>query len=842
MTEGNNWGYSARTVNKLIEKGDKVMSQGKTRKKFLFRSIRNKLFLLGIVAIAATVILGVTGIDMINRNNANNQVSADINNINLHQNENYTKEVSFLYNLDNSDNQGILDNLKSMEVAAQDALGYSVLGFENELNSIKDNIAKNTQNMSTLVSLFEQRSFKDTDGMYAEFMSEDVNFEKSFSMMGNESEWIDGAWSDVQMGSLEIVEIGGKNYRHLNYQSELPAQGKRDYIIARIGNNAIEYTGNVIITNIMLDGTTEVKLGELQEGDLSKSYGSGYKNLEATNFNGNSALGFSGTYNEDNGDWQEASIQIPIANYDIQNYSKIGFDVYFEDTQAPLIKVAVAFNGKYAFSENLDKLNNLFQQYSKSVAEGKDATELVNSLQNLFAELEKSVGIYSNNEEAINMAVSACQGKAKIFNEILFLDKEILSLKSENNQLNDLMSKNTTSLRQLIEDETNNAKTRMITLILSVFIVSVFLIVLLTGFVSFSVHKSIKGFQATLRTISEGNMAAKATVGTGDEFDGFGQSLNQMTGRLTDTLQSVVSVAADLKNSGGNLENAAQLTSKTSSQIEMSITDISNGATEQANDVGQSMQEMLNLGELMEEMVSNVSELDDTSTNMKKASAEAEHILDALGNSNNRMTEGIVEIANQINTTNNSVQEIKEAVSLISSIASQTNLLSLNASIEAARAGEAGKGFAVVASEIQKLAEQSDHSAETIYQVITNLTDEFQQTVKVMDEVQTATAEQNKRLSETQQQFEIVGEGITSSRDKTSIIKGSIEQCYKVRVEINQFMLNLSAISEENAASTQETAESMQVLNTTIQELLQASEKLNEISISLENDMKFFTF
>ena len=819
-----------------------MMSQRKTRKKILFRSIRNKLFLLGIVAIAATIILGVTGIDMINRNNVNNQVLADINNINLHQNENYTKEVSFLYNLDNSDNQAILENLKSMEAAAQDALGHSELGFNAELNSIKNNITKNTQNMSTLVSLFEKRSFKDIDGMYAKFISEDANFADSFSMMDNESEWIDGAWSDVSLNSLEIVEIDGKNYRHLTYQSEMSAQGKRDYIIARIGNNAIEYTGNVIITNIKLDGATEVNLSELQEGDLSKSYGSGFNGLKATSFNGNSALGFLGTYSGDNEDWQEASIQIPIADYDIQDYSKISFDIYFEDTQMPLIKVAVAFNGKYAFAENLEKLNHLFQQYSKSVAEGKDATDLVGSLESLFAELEKNVAIYSKNDEAVNMAVNACKGKREIFNEILTLDQEILSLKSENNQLNDLMSEETASLRQLIEDETNNAKTRMITLILSVFIVSVFLIVLLTGFVSFSVQKSIKGFQATLGTISEGNMAAKATVGTGDEFDGFGQSLNQMTGRLTDTLQSVVSVAADLKNSGGNLENAAQLTSKTSSQIEMSITDISNGATEQANDVEQSMQQMFNLGELMEEMVSNVNELDDTSINMKKASLEAEQILGALGNSNNRMTEGIVEIANQISTTNNSVQEIKEAVSLISSIASQTNLLSLNASIEAARAGEAGRGFAVVASEIQKLAEQSNHSAETIYQVITNLTDEFQQTVKVMDEVKTATAEQNKRLNETQQQFGIVGEGISASRDKTSIIKESIDQCYKVRVEINQFMLNLSAISEENAASTQETAESMQVLNTTIQELLQASEKLNEISISLENDMKFFTF
>ena len=313
-----------------------------------------------------------------------------------------------------------------------------------------------------------------------------------------------------------------------------------------------------------------------------------------------------------------------------------------------------------------------------------------------------------------------------------------------------------------------------------------------------------------------------------------------MTDKLTDTLQTVVSVASDLKNSSGELEQMAQLTSQTSSQIEGSISDVSDGAQYQARDVEQSTNQINDLGGLMEVMVSDVNELDDTSISMKTASEEAGQILYDLSVSNGKMTEGISKIAEQIHTTNNSVEKIKETVSLISSIASQTNLLSLNASIEAARAGEAGKGFAVVATEIQKLAEQSNQSAETIYEVIANLISEFEQTMDVMQEVQDATNEQNQKLAQTQHQFEIVGEGITSFRNKTSFIKESIEKCNEVRIEVNTLMINLSAISEENAASTTETVGAMQVLNNTIQELLKASEKLNEISIKLENDMSFF--
>ena len=109
-----------------------------------------------------------------------------------------------------------------------------------------------------------------------------------------------------------------------------------------------------------------------------------------------------------------------------------------------------------------------------------------------------------------------------------------------------------------------------------------------------------------------------------------------------------------------------------------------------------------------------------------------------------------------------------------------------------------------------------------------------------MVDVEKATSEQNQKFADTQKQFEIVNAGIAQSRDKTAVIKNAIGECNKVRNTVSEITLNLSAISEENAASATETATAMQQLNGTITELLRESEKLMTISSQLEQDMMFF--
>ncbi len=250
--------------------------------------------------------------------------------------------------------------------------------------------------------------------------------------------------------------------------------------------------------------------------------------------------------------------------------------------------------------------------------------------------------------KGINIAdtlTSNFAAKLSAVEHIVEYDKDILALKAENNTLNTALTNETSEVRSKIEELTNTQKLTMSTLIYVVFIVGAVLVVLLTIFVITSVQKSIKKFKGTLTHISEGEITVKAETGSGDEFDTFGRSLNRMIDKLSDVITNVKQYGIELKNSGAELETMSRGSEQTSEHIDAAISEIALGATNQARDVENSTNEIVNLGQLMDTMDADISELDETSINMKQASDEAVTILSALSRSNGNMTEGIHRIA-----------------------------------------------------------------------------------------------------------------------------------------------------------------------------------------------------
>ena len=227
----------------------------------------------------------------------------------------------------------------------------------------------------------------------------------------------------------------------------------------------------------------------------------------------------------------------------------------------------------------------------------------------------------------------------------------------------------------------------------------------------------------------------------------------------------------------------------------------------------------------MEELAATINEISNNveknAENAKAASDMADNVSEQAGESRQRMQE----MLSAMTDISNSSSEIGKIIKTIEDIAFQTNILALNAAVEAARAGAAGKGFAVVASEIQKLSSQSDSTASKIQEIITDLQNDSKETLEVMRSTEVLVREQYEKLAATKERFKEVGNGINVSKRGTDVIKGNAQVCDSSRVTVVDVISNLSAISEENAASTQQTTSSMQELNATINILAETAAK-----------------
>ena len=314
----------------------------------------------------------------------------------------------------------------------------------------------------------------------------------------------------------------------------------------------------------------------------------------------------------------------------------------------------------------------------------------------------------------------------------------------------------------------------------------------------------------------------------------------RMKEALTEIVQKIRQQSGQLFDASETLNNNAAKTAGNVNNVETAVNEIATSATSQAQETQGATESIISMGTMIEDSTSQVKSMNETADVMNESGQIAKKALEELGEINERATESINVIYEQTNTTNDSALKIKDATSLIASIADETNLLSLNASIEAARAGEAGKGFAVVADEIGKLADQSNTSAEQIRQTIDNLLEESEKSVEVMESVNVLVAEQQEKLNQTREKFVRVSKGITTSKDDMEVIKSHTDSYFVARKKVADIIQNLSAISEEYAASTQQTTASMEELNATMNLLAEASKNLTDLSRQLEEEIAFF--
>ena len=325
-----------------------------------------------------------------------------------------------------------------------------------------------------------------------------------------------------------------------------------------------------------------------------------------------------------------------------------------------------------------------------------------------------------------------------------------------------------------------------------------------------------------------------------DEVGLLGRSIGGVREQFHAIVTEIKTQSNNIHTTAASLDEHTKETLNNIEQVERAVYEIAEGASSQAEDTQKATENVIRMGNMVEDTNQEVENLYLYANAMKKSGDDASKTLSDLEEINHKAKESIDLIYQQTNTTNESALKIREATELITFIAEQTNLLSLNASIEAARAGEQGRGFAVVASQIQKLAEQSNESARQIGEIITLLISDSGKAVDTMNEVMEIMEVQNKNIQQMGRQFEQLFAAIDKSNRGVGNIADRTKSLDEARVNVVDIVQNLTAIAEENAASTQETSASVTEVNDIVSQISENVNQLRRIAEELEHRMEIF--
>ena len=358
-----------------------------------------------------------------------------------------------------------------------------------------------------------------------------------------------------------------------------------------------------------------------------------------------------------------------------------------------------------------------------------------------------------------------------------------------------------------------------------------------------SISHNIKKSISIMGKVAEGDL----TVWVDDKMlkrkDEIGD-LSRVTVKLKDTLKGILKGISQnsesLLEASRALGNAADTTNGTMNEVQNAVSQVVANSTEQSKNSESTSENMRIMGEHITETSTEVDTLNQNAASMQKSSKKTADTLAQLCHINEEVERIIGEVKEQTDRTNASIQKINAAMEFITSIAEETNLLSLNASIEAARAGESGRGFAVVADQIKKLAEQSNQSGHEIEETTRELMEDSAREMEIMQRMQEIITEQSGSMQETRANVSEVLKEIEASMQSILQIRESTGRLAESRGEVMEAVEQLSQIAHDNVDSTQQTYTETQEVLDTFKQVYDSAGQLKKIADELAQSMQYF--
>lgn len=354
---------------------------------------------------------------------------------------------------------------------------------------------------------------------------------------------------------------------------------------------------------------------------------------------------------------------------------------------------------------------------------------------------------------------------------------------------------------------------------------------------------TLKRLANTVTAISEGDLTQEVNekdLLRRNELGSIARSTDTMNRKLKGLVAQLSGAADTLNESVVNMERIADSTSQAAEHVTANMQEITKELGDQSQQTENVAADVEQIGRMIEQSTDTLNGLRNDMDMIKVSGANGMNTVEQLEKVDEDVSTRMEIIARQTNTTNTSAQQIQAATELIASIAEETNLLALNASIEAARAGEQGRGFAVVADQIQKLAEQSNHSAAAIDKVVQELLMDAGNAVATMDEIQGSIRKQNETVAEVKNVFTKVNNDIVHSVKSVDAIADSMTELNGSKNGLIGASEQLNAISQNSLAITEETTAEAEELDSSIVVINESAVKLRECADELVRDINFF--
>jgi methyl-accepting chemotaxis protein len=391
-----------------------------------------------------------------------------------------------------------------------------------------------------------------------------------------------------------------------------------------------------------------------------------------------------------------------------------------------------------------------------------------------------------------------------------------------------------------MEEFNKGADAILMRLIIALAIASILGMVLIVLF-SQQLVKPIILITEGMKGLSKGNLAIERhKIRASGEIKILDEAYNYMVDELR-TLVQMINESADL--AGNDARKIAELSSSTAkvfNDMASGVEDIANSTSSQAEDTNSTAVNMESLSKKINEITDEIEQMNQIFLQTQDIVSTALVTVDKLVESNQVTKKSSQNASDKVTQIDQSTDNIAMITDVIKDIANQTNLLALNASIEAARAGEHGKGFMVVAEEVRKLSEESNKSVVKIRDMVELIKTQAEETVKEVYSVGQIISDQDVVVQETSDTFKNIYDNVKTALGKVMLVTENIERINQDKNQIIDTVTNLSAISEENASSTEELSASIEEVASTTEEFAANVANLNEVFDILKKQINKF--